>query len=338
MSMQCKLLILPIDIKQYRLSLFKLLIDDIELDARVLFSESEVAVEGESFIKTRKTLIGKFVWQQSVLKVIRKFRPNWIIVQNDLHFLPLFLTILFKPFLGYKVALFGIGYGNSSFANSVRLLLSHLCDIIFVYAPQKKINYRNQKVIFNTVFVKRLVSRHVAKDSLIFVGSLNERKGLEEVFEIYSLMSDKFRSRIRLRIVGDGPFREQLKLLLCTTYAHISNDVVLMGGCYDENILSSVYARAICAISPKQAGLSVLQSLGHGVPFMCREDAISGGEVLAINSGETGFRYVNIEEAVTWLESLTESDLTFMSDQCLLQYESKYRIEHMAHRMKSALI
>ena len=49
------------------------------------------------------------------------------------------------------------------------------------------------------------------------------------------------------------------------------------------------YEESIFSISYGQAGLSVLQALGFGVPFITKKNAISGGEKYNIKNGYNGF-------------------------------------------------
>lgn len=47
-----------------------------------------------------------------------------------------------------------------------------------------------------------------------------------------------------------------------------------MGGVYNDEELVSYFEKAIICIFPDQAGLSVLKSIGYGVPYVMHKDAI----------------------------------------------------------------
>ena len=59
---------------------------------------------------------------------------------------------------------------------------------------------------------------------------------------------------------------------------NIQSRVKFLGRIEDINRLKYFYKRAIVSVSYGQSGLSVLQSLGYGVPFLTKENSISGGE------------------------------------------------------------
>jgi glycosyltransferase involved in cell wall biosynthesis len=78
----------------------------------------------------------------------------------------------------------------------------------------------------------------------------------------------------------------------------------LQGAVYDDELLGQFFSRAIACISPNQAGLSVLQSMGSGVPFITRSDSLTGGERFNITNNETGIIYDHKEELVNILSSM----------------------------------
>ena len=70
---------------------------------------------------------------------------------------------------------------------------------------------------------------------------------------------------------------------------NLSDRVIFSGRINEPEALKKCYQEAIFSVSYGQAGLSVLQSLGFGVPYVTSENAISGGEISNIKHGENGF-------------------------------------------------
>lgn len=92
-------------------------------------------------------------------------------------------------------------------------------------------------------------------------------------------------------------------------------------------------------ISPTQAGLSVLTSLGHGVPFVTRCDAITGGEINNIVHGYNGYLYSSSKELY---EIILESKknpkfMHKMGLQCFEYYNNFCTIENMGKGFLDAI-
>ena len=131
------------------------------------------------------------------------------------------------------------------------------------------------------------------KDSILFIGSLHAAKGIHVLLNAYKLAYTENKELVKLNIVGGGePLHEIRKWVTDNAL----NDVInVLGPIYDEEKKADMFMKSLACISPLQAGLSVLESMGYGVPFITDANAITGGEAYNIKDGETGYRIVGMD-------------------------------------------
>lgn len=211
------------------------------------------------------------------------------------------LKLLMKKKRKYNIILWGIGvrasynhsFDSSSISNLLVRIFSKKADALLFYSdyPVKKyINYGiNQSKLFvanNTVRVIKKENSFSEKNKFLFIGTLYKQKGLEDLILAYTDAYTEEPSINDLHIVGGGEldyYKEMIK------EKNVTNKIIFHGPIYDEIILSELFDSSILCLSPKQAGLSVLKSMGYGVPFVTSSNAITGGERLNIVDGKTGF-------------------------------------------------
>lgn len=147
----------------------------------------------------------------------------------------------------------------------------------------------------NTVKVDNLNNLN-KKDIILFVGSLYKQKKIDELLKAYKEAYDENNNIPPLILIGDGELKEKIKLWIDSV--QLDKKIKLTGGIYEEKELASYFIRAILCISPDQAGLSVLKSMGYGVPYVTRRNAITGGEIFNISDGINGIFYDNYKQLV----------------------------------------
>lgn len=136
----------------------------------------------------------------------------------------------------------------------------------------------------NTVEVHP-VNITLEKDSILFIGTLYRQKGLQSVLDSYLALHYIDNLPI-FRIIGKGPDYEPIRQWIEEN--RMGDKIEMIGAVYDIDEKAKYFAKAYACISPKQAGLSVLESMGYGVPFVSAKDAITGGELLNIHNGVDG--------------------------------------------------
>lgn len=209
------------------------------------------------------------------------------------------LTLL--PFRKYKIIHWGIGTSSSKGLNSeskfVRILrnfIARFSDAQILYSDFALSKYPRsvqKKTFIANNTVESALSQDFSsfeKDSFLFIGALNKRKGLEILIEAFNSYCRSGNRKIqKLIVIGDGPERDSLELMVQNL--GLKSKVCFLGDIQNEHEKLSFYKKAIASISPKQAGLSVLECFSYGIPFITFINAISGGEHLNIQNGINGF-------------------------------------------------
>ena len=175
------------------------------------------------------------------------------------------------------------------------------------------------------------------KESLLFIGTLYKQKRIYELLESYKT-AKKANSKVpRLEIIGGGDEFENIKVWILEN--EFENDVFLRGKIFDENLLSSYFSSAIACISPGQSGLSVLKSMGYGVPYISMKNAITGGEIFNIENGVSGVLYNNDSQLADIILDITENKKKYiqMGLNAKTHYNNYRKPQDMANGLISAI-
>lgn len=183
-----------------------------------------------------------------------------------------------------KSVLWGAWFTGSKISDITRLYLTkkykslYYCNHTRLEFVDKGVDYEKTFVANNTVEIKdRIQSYKYTKESLLVIGTLNQRKKNEIVINAFSKIINEIPNFINLIFIGKGPEMEGLKNLV--NELNITSRVLFIGEILDQKELKEYYKKAFVSISYGQAGLSVLQSFGYGVPYLTSKHAITGGEI-----------------------------------------------------------
>lgn len=301
-----KVLILYNRIWPYRIPIFEILNE--KYDLTVSYSKDN-SFNGNVKFKVVK-LSGKqysrfFVHKDSLHEYCKNF--DVVVGYGDIGWLSLML-LLFKRKRTYKIILWGIGvrasynsnYGEKNHWDKIRYFLMRKADAVLFYSndPIKTYlneNFRKEKlhVADNTVKVNS-IDKRVQRDNLLFIGTLYKQKQIYALLESFKLAKKQNDMIPILNIIGDGDEFENIKKWIVEN--NFEESIYLRGKIFDENQLCHYFSKAIACISPGQAGLSVLKSMGYGVPFITKKNAITGGEIFNIENGINGVLYENNDE------------------------------------------
>lgn len=211
----------------------------------------------------------------------------------------------FKFWRKFALVFWGIGVSSSgglarrrNLISIVRGFCSAFADGIGFYSTYP-LSFYPKRVLEKAVVVGNSVESPTAentsaarKDSVLFIGTLDARKGLPLLFRVFAryLQALPADGAVRLlRVVGDGPQRKELEAL--SKDLGISEAVCFEGAVTDPEVKKAFFATAAVTVSPLQAGLSVAESFSFGVPFITHKSPVSGGEYLSIKDGENGFLF-----------------------------------------------
>ena len=124
-------------------------------------------------------------------------------------------------------------------------------------------------------------------NSILFVGSLIERKGVDLLIEAFSRVSSKHPG-LRLKLLGDGPMREQLREQ--TLRAGLSDRVEFLPPRPNSGIPQVMAkARLFCLPSREEGfGVVLIEALASGVPVI---GARTGGIADIITSDDFGLLF-----------------------------------------------
>jgi glycosyltransferase involved in cell wall biosynthesis len=198
----------------------------------------------------------------------------------------------------------------------------------------------NKKVFIANNTVKVIDDKVIfqKRDTILFLGSLIEGKGVLMLIDLYNeLVQNNSEFSLKLKIIGGGPLEKKIKEY--TQNNNSSNNIQICGPIYDEILLRNHFSSAIMCVSPNQAGLSVLKSMGYGVPFVTSYDAITGGEKYAIQHGINGLFYNTKDELKHIMLNASNSPDKFltMGINSKKYYTKNATIERMSRGFKSAI-
>lgn len=187
----------------------------------------------------------------------------------------------------------------------------------------------------NTVYVEP-IEREIKKDSILMIGTLYKEKGLQILLDAYLKLKD-LDSLPPLYIVGSGPDYEVIKEWIKKN--EMEDIIHLEGPVYEVSKKSKYFAKALACISPKQAGLTVLESMGYGVPFITSRNAITGGEVFNVHNDIDGIIYDNDDDLLKIIKNIAECPDKFieMGRKAKQYYDNNRTIEHMADGLWNAI-
>lgn len=338
-------------LQHYRVPVFKLVNRDPNIDLTIAHCGDSTVQDEIPEILLKKM---KF-YSYYAIKDFEAICENYDVIlcmfyYNNVSFLK---SILKKK---HKFVLWSIGvpasysrkYGDASlFRYRFLNFFQRRADALVFYsdAPlslykSRGISIDDEKVFIanNTVEVIKQPIENESKKSLLFIGTLYLEKGLQVLLDAYKKAYEINHDLMPLNIVGGGAQLNQVKNWV--KEAGLDKKVFVLGPIYDLQMKSELFRKSIACVSPMQAGLSVLESMGYGVPFITSSDAITGGEAFNIKSGENGLLMSDVSQLQNIILDIDHNRDKYlkMGERAYDYYWNNRTIEIMANGIISAIL
>jgi len=230
------------------------------------------------------------------------------------------IRLAFKSKRSYKLGYWGIGvtasyenkFDSHSTWDKLRFLIAKKSDFTIFYSSYPVKRYVEARIPIQKLFVANntaevqfdgdIEKALKTKKNFLFIGTLYKQKGIDELLDAYYKLIVQNKNIPDLLIIGDGPERDSIQSFINSK--GISDKVKLYGSIFDPNQISAIFNEAMVCISPNQAGLSVLTSMGNATCFVTRKDATTGGEIFNIENKINGIIYNkedNLVKVLQWI-------------------------------------
>ena len=237
----------------------------------------------------------------------------------------------------------------SSFANEKRFL--HLVDAVIVLSKstmnilreEYKVSQHKMHLVYNGIANNTCSKKKVvnSKRNIIFVGRLDDMKGLKYLISAFIQIADKHLD-VNLTIIGDGDFQTYLKQ---TRKLH---ERISFLGRMESNEVEEMYQQAYIGVMPsfyEQCSYSAIEMMRHGIPLIGTD---SGGlnemldttPELRIHVDEKNFNEMDfISQISSRLEFLLSDDAIHQqaSDEVRKLYKERYTEANMIRGVQSVL-
>src|SRR5690625_953205 len=229
----------------------------------------------------------------------------------------------------------GLGRNRLNWMNKlIRMPFIQRCCKFIVYTSSAKnelverwaIDGSKILVANNTLFIPNAeYNSHTKRDYLLYVGRIQERKGLVKVLQALRILKQQRGIHIPFVIVGDGPYK---KVLQEYVHKHGQEDQVhFYKETFDENTLRKYLSKALCYVSPDHVGLGVVHAFSYGVPVLTS----------TIKEHAREYQYCNKENSILYsADSELPNEIANLHENPSLSYQrgkSGYEFykDHLSH-------
>ncbi|MPR33412.1 glycosyltransferase family 4 protein [Salmonirosea aquatica] len=304
MTTKKRILFLQNRLLHYRIPLYEFLNRQAGYEVCVAFPYGDVVPKTEfRQIKLSIQKAKAFVLHERLYELCCEY--DVVIAMFDIRWLTHLKLVLIRnrPF-GYVFWGIGVstekGYDAIKLYDPVRYYFARRADAMIFYSDYPVEKYKRAGISEQKLFVAPNTVNtewsdeywdqrsQAIKTKLVFIGSLQARKNLDELLHCFFILAPKYHY-LTLHIVGEGTLKPLLKEKILNQ--GMEKRIVFHGQVNQDKVLSTIFKDALVCVSPGQAGLSVLKSFSFGLPFITSAHAITGGERFAIQDDYNGFLY-----------------------------------------------
>lgn len=239
-------------------------------------------------------------------------------------------------------ASYGKGFDEHKEWDKIRYFFYSKADALAFYTDYPIAKYESMGIPREKMFVApntvavAPVKDKVKKDTLLVIGTLYKEKGIQTLLDVYKELRPVCNLPL-LNIIGKGPDYEVINQWIQDN--GMQDLIVLRGAIYDIDEKAKYFAQALACISPKQAGLTVLESMGYGVPFISTKNAITGGELLNVHNGVDGVVMENEAELTDVVRDIANKPDKYIAMGLKAKefYDSNRTPKHMAQGFWNAI-
>lgn len=339
-----KILILQNELSAYNVATYNEISKHFDLTLGFYNKDKSKIICTFEKIKLEAKHFGPFIFIKNMYSIAKQF--DLICFVPDMHV----YSYCILPFLphNYKVVNWSIGFRVSYvhpylvdrkhvFADKVFQKILDKCDSTIFYMEKAKEFWKGTSFDLNRVFVAPNTTEVAPidfvpekKKNFLFIGTLYKGKGLDLLLDAFKKAKEITKKNAKLVIIGDGEMRECIEQFI--EQNSLLDSIELRGPIYDEHLLAKELQNALLCISPTQGGLSCPKSMGYGVPFVCRKDAITGGEIYHTTNGVNGIHYNIDKDLVDILVDAINNPQKYveMGRKAKSYYDNNATVFHMA--------
>lgn len=332
------------ELLHYRKDYFVELAQQLEPDykLKICTSDNQIGqINNVEIIEKKSIKIGKFEHYPNLLNYTRK--ADISIIMFDIQWFNLYQELLFNR---HKTVLWGHGFGRRKIARWPRIMLMKFAKAVMLYEAKnvaliESLGIKANKLFYNgnTIKIANSAMNWQAhnKKNLLYVGRLQARKGVDQLLHLFASALEQLAPDTQLSIVGDGEERANLEAL--SAELGISERVIFVGACFDDDELKSHFDQALLYVCPGLVGLGVLHAFAYGVGAATFSHDLHGPEVFNIEHGKSGFIFQQPQQMIDlFIQASQQPETMQVIGRAAFDYYQQQRsIEKMASRTITAV-